>query len=420
MPHEISPGTMTGADQLAEADTESSALRDYFAATLGTTEGWLAAAFGYGGHFDANGKYTFAEWRPRFYQWPADIERAVAEFTQESHLADVYLSPYVMISAVRRKGDSVSRPIRSADVDGELDFAKAVALGAGVFVIDSGRGTHVYVALSESVPLQWHRVLEEGLRDYLGGDDKISDNDLLRPPGTLNRKCDEPVSVSWLIRPTGQRSDVHALAAVLGVTLEDEDIAALSATACEVVPVDVDLDAYPAVRAAVEQRKHPPDRSKEQFRIVGACVDAGLDDLAKILGIIYRYRSDDLGKRLAERGGADDVVACLEKVRASRWWTKRQAATGDDVADVITSPARYFDRAGLRARTLLDDCERLGPLASGIDGKVWCTSMACGCTATGSYEAVSWTYLGSGTGALTPTRWSRWCRPANPSSPTHR
>ena len=43
----------------------------------------------------------------------------------------------------------------------------------------------------------------------------------------------------------------------------------------------------------------------------------------------------------------------------------------DHDIDVITTPARYFNRAGLRARTLHDDCERLGPLAAGIDGKVW-------------------------------------------------
>src|SRR5699024_5161074 len=32
---------------------------------------------------------------------------------------------------------------------------------------------------------------------------------------------------------------------------------------------------------------------------------------------------------------------------------------------------RYFDRGGLLARTLLTDVERLGPVASGIDGQIW-------------------------------------------------
>src|SRR3954468_21091081 len=114
-------GAATSTTPIAD-ETIVAELRDYFVATVGTTEGWLAAAFGYGGHFDANGSYTFTEWRPRFYQWPADIDRAVVDFMQESHLADVYVSPYVMISAVRRKGDSVCRAILHADVDGELDW----------------------------------------------------------------------------------------------------------------------------------------------------------------------------------------------------------------------------------------------------------------------------------------------------------
>lgn len=50
-----------------------------------------------------------------------------------------------------------------------------------------------------------------------------------------------------------------------------------------------------------------------------------------------------------------------------------QTLATDDNPDgeVLTDARRYFDRAGLRARTLLTDCERVGPLASGIDGKVW-------------------------------------------------
>jgi hypothetical protein len=55
------------------------------------------------------------------------------------------------------------------------------------------------------VPAHWHRALCEGLRDYLGGDNKIRDNDLLRPPGTLNHKPaakgGEPAPVEWLVRP---------------------------------------------------------------------------------------------------------------------------------------------------------------------------------------------------------------------------
>ena len=42
-----------------------------------------------------------------------------------------------------------------------------------------------------------------------------------------------------------------------------------------------------------------------------------------------------------------------------------------DAPQPAPGSARYFNQAGLRAATLLHDCEQLGPLASGIDGKVW-------------------------------------------------
>lgn len=76
--------------------------------------------------------------------------------------------------------------------------------------------------LTESVPLQQHEVLCRGLRDYLGvRDAKVSDNDVLRPPGTLNHKGrprgSESTPVEWLIRPTGDRIDPHKLAELLGI-----------------------------------------------------------------------------------------------------------------------------------------------------------------------------------------------------------
>jgi hypothetical protein len=81
-------------------DTESIGVRDYLNCTLGGTAGWLAALIGYGGYFDADGTYAFTQRYPRFYQWPGDADRAVRELTQGAHLADVYVCPYVMRSAV--------------------------------------------------------------------------------------------------------------------------------------------------------------------------------------------------------------------------------------------------------------------------------------------------------------------------------
>ncbi len=95
-----------------------------------------------------------------------------------------------------------------SDIDREpFDSVKAEKLdNIGGFAIASGSPdhAHVYVPLSESVSAEQHEELCIGLGKYLGGaDSKISDNDVLRLPGTSNHKPrvrnGEPIApVRWL------------------------------------------------------------------------------------------------------------------------------------------------------------------------------------------------------------------------------
>lgn len=330
----------------------------YLDATLGTTPGWLTAFIGTGGHYNGNGKYTFTQTYPRAYEWPAEAERAERELTQESFLNDVYVAPYVMRSGVRRQGESVARPIVHCDVDDNFDWAKAVTLGA--FAVGSGQEghAHVYVPLTESVPLSWHRVLEEGLRAYLDGDNKISDNDLLRPVGTLNHKGENPLSVSWLIRPTGQRMDPRWLASLLSVDLPDEVIEpaingadVCTAPASGTTPVD--LTAYPKVAEALQV--NTGDRSKDSYRIICACLDAGLTEDQARWVILQR---DDLAQRLAERPD-DDVATSFAKAQGE--WQRQgvvgavpPAAAPDPGNAVYPPPAAPLDVARQFYRRYLD------------------------------------------------------------------
>jgi hypothetical protein len=61
--------------------------------------------------------------------------------------------------------------------------------------------SHVYVRLDRPVPLAQYQTLQQGMRAYFNGDNKISDNDLLRPVGSVNCKAvvldglDEPSAV---------------------------------------------------------------------------------------------------------------------------------------------------------------------------------------------------------------------------------
>ena len=115
---------------------------------------------------------------------------AIARIERCARLGDVYVCPYLMHGRKRAKGDAASRKLVHSDVDdGRLDLAVVRELGG--FAIGSGTpgNGHVYVLLTHVVMPAQHELLRKGLAAYLGGDmAKISDNDLLRPPGTFNFK----------------------------------------------------------------------------------------------------------------------------------------------------------------------------------------------------------------------------------------
>ena len=106
----------------------------------------------------------------------------------------MYVCPYLMRVDRRAKGMAVDHRKLHSDIDREpFDSAKAEKLDSiGGFAIASGTPDHVHadVPLSESVSVEQHEALCIGMGNYIGGADpgKISDNDLLRPPGTFNHK----------------------------------------------------------------------------------------------------------------------------------------------------------------------------------------------------------------------------------------
>lgn len=144
---------------------------------------------------------------------------------------DTYCCPYPFPPEARRtKGSSASRRHIHADIDAAVPIAKVQALGG--FAVASGSRTadgsprgHVYVRLSESVPLPEHHALCVALGEWLGGEDagwdpsKVRDNDVLRPAGTLNHKPGAGAA-TWLIHPDdGAVWDPEDLMAQLGGTM---------------------------------------------------------------------------------------------------------------------------------------------------------------------------------------------------------
>ena len=175
----------------------------YFQACFANTEGWLIVAVGYEPYLGDRGKYRHRRHNEYPLRWPAQADAAVAAIAKQAPTADVYACPYLMRDRRRTLGNSVSRVLVHADVDGALNLDAVAALGA--FAIGSGTPghAHAYVPLAYPITRAQHEVLCRTFARHLGGDTKYSDNDLLRPPGTLNHKPtlagNAPAAVEWLL-----------------------------------------------------------------------------------------------------------------------------------------------------------------------------------------------------------------------------
>ena len=323
---------LNGAGGYGGADAET--LRVYLHTTLGDATGYLITATGTGGHLDANGKYRHTSWRERPYTWPAQAEKAVAAMLAAAPHSDVYVCPYVMKTPKRAKGTAVTHTLVHADIDrtepGEehrghpdlkhlRDGAKRIDVLLDQlqvryefdgFAVSSGTPghAHVYVPLTRSVTAAQHEALCRALTKHLGGDPgKISDNDFLRPAGTLNHKPtvhgNEPTPVLSVegIFPDSRRVDPSTLADRLGVNLAYAETNGKPHTAGVSIPCEpVDLTAYPAVQADLDNVTG--DRSKDTWRVLAACRKAGFIFEQAQQVVLSR---PDLAERLAGRNDDD-------------------------------------------------------------------------------------------------------------------
>lgn len=138
--------------------------------------------------YDDNGKYRHRNPpRRETFLWPAEVADAVACIQREAESHDVYICPYLHKDG-RSRGGAAWRQLVHCDVDENFSADKARALGGFIVWSGSPGHGHVYIPLAHAVTRDQHEALLAALRDHLGGDAKIRDNDLLRPPGTYNYK----------------------------------------------------------------------------------------------------------------------------------------------------------------------------------------------------------------------------------------
>ena len=188
----------------------STAVREYLDAVLGDTEGWCCAGSGvpyWKTKPDGTRVIEHTSFMPCILPWPAQADTIERWILAEAATRDTWVCPYVHRAGIRSLGGSVLRRLAHADIDGTLNLDDVHDLGGFAVATGQPGHAHLYVPLSEPVSVYQHQRLCEGLRDHLGGDDKIRDNDLLRPVGTLNHKIPllvpgaEPAPVEWLVKP---------------------------------------------------------------------------------------------------------------------------------------------------------------------------------------------------------------------------
>lgn len=210
---------------------------------------------------------------------------------------------------------------------------------------------HVYVRLDDPLTVEQHSHLCRALGDWFDADDhKISDNDLMRLPGTWNFKPRandpdaDPLPVTWAV-PPARRAAVNRLCQYMQTSKNPPASTTVGAGPGHDAPratVDLSIRDYREVREALA--KGTGDRSEDTMRIVGACA-ASFMTLPQVRWVIDQRT--DLRERLNERKD-DDVARCWNKVMADRRAANdHHAADRDGVGTEEDASSIYVDVVAL-------------------------------------------------------------------------
>lgn len=164
----------------------------------GDARGFACVGVGSGPYLDENGKYKHRSFGHKFFAWPYAIEAMVAFAARAAHHADVYVTPALRTRRDRQRGSAGPARFGWVDVDGPWDderqrrWEAIRPKAAGAFMVDSGRGRHLYVPagqwLGPDEIEEMNRKLSGLFTTSAGVGEKWESNALLRLPGTFNWK----------------------------------------------------------------------------------------------------------------------------------------------------------------------------------------------------------------------------------------
>jgi hypothetical protein len=190
----------------------------YFLSRLfGTREGFVAMAFGHNPR-TTKPRFRKGDFRERYYAWPQDKDDMLGEIDElvnnpetRPENVEVFINPALRSTPSRKAGTNAPLWWVWADVDHpptDAQIDRINALGAMTVLSGSDGHRHVYIELAKPVNAANHQAMCRALKEALGADTKIAENDLLRLPGTLNWKTTVPKNVT--LKSIGSRRPARA------------------------------------------------------------------------------------------------------------------------------------------------------------------------------------------------------------------
>jgi hypothetical protein len=312
---------------------------------------WAVGVNGYCPNGPSSYKFREGDWREagREFAYPSLTGKPYRDMLAAAAESDVYLCANLMRSGKRSKDSTTELRLIHADWDGDEEhlaecIEKIHAIGGSATMSGTPGHLQVYVRLARPVSVDRHKALTMKLQAYLpSGCDvgKKMPSDMLRPVGTLNHKGrarrlaghdpdGQSTLVVWAIPSTGAAIDPDTLDRLLAPRQDADSQASQPRTATN-GSTSTSGTGWPAgVQAALRNVSDPPDRSKDTARVVGACIDAGIESLDEIREIVNSRT--DLAERLAEffarNPPVDDVDEMFWKAFATRQQYKRECIAG--------------------------------------------------------------------------------------------
>lgn len=256
-------------------------------------KGFVAMAFG---HNPRTSKPRFApgDMRSKYYSWPdereqllEDVDDLVNSPETRGENIEVFINPALRKIPSRKAGTHAPLRWVWADMDHsptEQEMDRINALGAMTVLSGTEGHRHIYLPLDKPVSASTHQAICRVLKDAIGGDSKIAENDLLRLPGTLNWKTTQPKEV-WLksagrrVRPA--KAYVDLLTSMTGKDWATYKTEVLSSSS-EVTDVPDNhpvpkLKSLPAlVRESFRYTPEPGKRNDAIFKLVSTCKEEGM------------------------------------------------------------------------------------------------------------------------------------------------